>query len=146
MLSASAGLFMPVPQIKRRADSSPVRPGRSERDTGMSAETIESLEQQLRSLYEDKEHLENRFGCSSPEDIANMVGCLEAQLQDFYGRFGEIDDTSDTGTVLLLSKIKELSGALDDQFSRKSVSFSFENGNPCLRAEWSEELTQGADK
>ena len=109
----------------------------------MSQEMIDSLEKQVCSLYAEKDHLVSRFGTADAEEIADMVTSLEQQLQDFYSRFGGIDGDSDNATMLLLGQIKQLSSNLDDQYSRKSVQFTFENGQPVLRAEWTEENNQG---
>ncbi|MEL6739989.1 MAG: hypothetical protein AAFP26_04980 [Planctomycetota bacterium] len=109
----------------------------------MQNEALESLEQQLCSLYDDRAKLEERFGVSTPDDIAGMVSSLEAQLNDFYDRFGSYDGVGDTESMMMLSRIKELSGSLDPMYSRKSVHFSFENNRPTIRAEWTEEIQQG---
>ena len=110
----------------------------------MSADILESLEQQLHSLYEEREYLQGRFGVSSAEDVVNMVECLESQLHDFYSRFGSHETFNDTESAILLSRIRELSSALDPMYSRKSVQFFFENDKPVLRAEWTEHLHEGA--
>lgn len=109
----------------------------------MHNDAVESLEQQLCTLYEERAQLEERFGVSSPEDIANMVASLEGQLRDFYDRFGDFDGFGDTESVMMLSRIKELGSSLDPMYSHKSVQFTFENNRPVLRAEWSEEISQG---
>lgn len=98
---------------------------------------VQSLEEQLRSLYADREVLTDRFGASSAEEIIGMIESLEAQLRDFYGRFGHTG-TDDTETALILARIKELSSILDPMYSKKSVSFSIENDRPVLKAEWSQ--------
>lgn len=103
----------------------------------------ESLEQQLHSLYEEREFLQDRFGVSSAEEIVTMVECLENQLRDFYDRFGGQDGFGDTESALLLSRLKELSSSLDHMYSKKSVQFFVENSKPVLRAEWSETLNTG---
>jgi hypothetical protein len=111
----------------------------------MSVEELsESMEQQLLSLYEEREALQQRFGVSSAEDIVNMIECLEAQLHDFYSRFGGQETFGDTESAILLSRLKELSSALDPMYSSKSVQFYIENDKPVLRAEWSESLQEGA--
>lgn len=109
----------------------------------MHTEVAENLEHQLRSLYEEREFLQDRFGISSAEEIVNMVECLEAQLKDFYGRFGSTDSFGDAESAALLSRLKELSAALDPMYSKKSVQFFIENDKPVLRAEWSETINQG---
>jgi len=110
------------------------------------ASMIESLEQQLQALYRDRELLEERFGASSSEDIANMVESLEAQLRDFYDRFGAHAGFDDAESIMMLSRIKELSTTLDPMYSQKSVSFFIENDKPVLRAEWTEAIHQGDDQ
>lgn len=109
----------------------------------MSADVLESMEHQLRSLYEEREFLQSRFGVSSAEEIVNMVECLETQLKDFYARFGSHDGFGDAESAILLSRLRELSTSLDPMYSKKSVSFYFENEKPVLRAEWSESLDKG---
>jgi len=99
---------------------------------------IESMEQQLRSLYEERDQLEQRFGSSSPDDIAAMVESLEAQLRDFYERFGASPGFDTPEISQMLAKLKDLSGTLDGMYSCKKVSFYIENEQPVLRAEWSE--------
>ncbi|MEM7621591.1 MAG: hypothetical protein AAF235_00120 [Planctomycetota bacterium] len=110
------------------------------------ATMTESLEQQLRALYQERELLEERFGASSAEEIMSMVESLEAQLRDFYDRFGSHAGFDDAESVLMLSRIRELSTALDPMYSQKSVSFFIENDKPVLRAQWTEALHQGDDQ
>lgn len=112
----------------------------------MNTDVSENLELQLRSLYEEREFLQGRFGVSSAEEIVDMVECLESQLHDFYGRFGSHDGFGDAESTLLMAKLKELSSSLDPMYSRKSVQFFFENDKPVLRAEWTETLNQGDAK
>ncbi len=112
----------------------------------MHTDVAENMEQQLRSLYEEREYLQDRFGVSSTEEIVNMVECLEAQLRDFYSRFGSTDGFGDNESAALLSRLKELSSTLDQMYSKKSVQFFIENDRPTLRAEWSETITQGESK
>ena len=109
----------------------------------MNTETIDSLEIQLRSLYEEREFLNNKFGVSSAEDLVAMIDCLEAQLRDFYDRFGSMDGFDDAETALVLNRIKSLSGSLDPMFSCKKVDFRVEDNRPVLRAEWSHDLSNG---
>lgn len=106
-------------------------------------DTIESLEAQLQSLYRERELLNERFGVSSVDDIEAMVSNLEAQLKDFYHRFGNHDGFGDAESALMLSRLKELSSTLDTMYSQKRVQFFFENDKPVLRAEWTEALCQG---
>lgn len=112
----------------------------------MSSETMESLEQQLIALYEERESLNDRFGVSTTEDVIGMVECLEQQLCDFYNRFGSADGFDDAESAIVLSKIKDLSSTLDPMYSKKSVQFSFENDKPVLRAMWSEDLSEGENQ
>lgn len=112
----------------------------------MNAEVVESLEQQLRSLYEEREFLQSRFGVSSADELVGMVECLEHQLKDFYNRFGSVDGFGDTESAILLSRLRELSSTLDPMYGKKTVQFFFENDKPVLRAEWTEDLKQGEDQ
>ncbi|MDX2146563.1 MAG: hypothetical protein SFZ23_03490 [Planctomycetota bacterium] len=109
----------------------------------MSTDIAQSMEQQLRALYEDREYLQDRFGVSSAEEIVGMVECLESQLRDFYGRFGSHDGMGDAESAILLSRLKELSSSLDPLYSRKSVEFFFQNDKPVLRAQWIEDIQKG---
>lgn len=108
--------------------------------------TIQSLEQQLGTLYRERELLNERFGVSSAEEIAGMIENLEAQLRDFYSRFGSNPGFDDTETVAMLAKIKELSGTLDPMYSNKSVTFTIENDRPVLRAQWTEAAHHQGDR
>ncbi len=108
-------------------------------DTAM----IERLEGQLRALYQEREFLTDRFGVSSSEEIVQMVESLEAQLRDFYDRFGSHAGFDDAESTMMLARIKELSSQLDPMYSRKSVQFFIENDKPVLRAEWTEAIDQG---
>lgn len=107
---------------------------------------IESLEQQLRALYEEREFLNQRFGATSAEEIVSMVESLEAQLRDFYDRFGGHAGFDDAESTLMLARIRELSSSLDPMYSQKSVHFFIENDRPVLRAEWTEALSHGDDQ
>lgn len=104
---------------------------------------IESLENQLKALYQEREALEDRFGTSSAEGIAQMVESLESQLRDFYDRFGSNPGFDDAESIMMLARIKELSQTLDPMYSQKSVTFHIENDKPVLRAEWTEAIHQG---
>jgi hypothetical protein len=108
--------------------------------------TVDNMENQLRSLYQEREQLAERFGVSTPDEIIRMVENLEGQLRDFYNRFEGYAGFDDPESMMVLSKIKELSQALDPLYSRKSVHFSIENNKPVLRAEWTEALNQGDDE
>jgi hypothetical protein len=52
--------------------------------TNTDSTEIDSLEEQLRSLYEDRELLENELGVSDSAEIVAMVRSLESQLNDVY--------------------------------------------------------------
>ncbi|GAB4515004.1 MAG: hypothetical protein Tsb0013_19490 [Phycisphaerales bacterium] len=106
---------------------------------------IESLEQQLCALYQEREQLSSAIGANCADDVINMISSLEAQLHDFYNRFGSNPGFDDAETMQVLSKIKELSDTLDPLYSKKSVQFFIENDKPVLRAEWTEALNQGDD-
>lgn len=108
--------------------------------------TIDSLENQLKALYQEREFLTDRFGVSSADEIVQMVESLEAQLRDFYDRFGSHAGFDDAESTLMLARIKELSGQLDPMYSQKSVKFFIENDKPVLRAEWTEAIHQGDDQ
>jgi hypothetical protein len=101
---------------------------------------MESLEQQLCSMYEEREALADRFGVASAEEIAvDLIESLEAQLRDFYDRFGagakDSDDAESRRSCSVAHPGAEL-GVLDPMYSRKTVSFFIENDQPVLRAEW----------
>ncbi|MEN0019521.1 MAG: hypothetical protein AAF747_01405 [Planctomycetota bacterium] len=110
------------------------------------ATTMESLEQQLVALYSEREQLSNRFGASSADDIIAMVENLEAQLTDFYDRFGSHAGFDDAESIIMLSRIRELGETLDPMYSKKSVHFFIENDKPVLRAEWSESISNGDEQ
>ncbi len=111
-------------------------------DTAM----IQSLEEQLRALYHERECLSTRFGVSSADEIVQMVESLESQLRDFYDRYGAHAGFDDTESTMMLARIKELSEHLDPMYSHKSVRFCIENDKPVLRAEWTEAIQQGDDQ
>jgi hypothetical protein len=49
------------------------------------AETADSsLVDQLESLYEEKDRLNEELGVSDPEEIINMVHSLQEQLESLY--------------------------------------------------------------
>ena len=111
----------------------------------MTPGVVDSMEQQLRALYEEREFLESKFGVSSSEDIVNMVSNLEAQLHDFYNRFGHIEGFDDANTLVMLEQLEKLSKSLDPMYSCKSVEFFVENDKPVLRAVWNEHGPKGDD-
>jgi regulator of replication initiation timing len=105
--------------------------------------TIESLEQQLCALYQERDELAQHIGATTNEEIISMIQSLEAQLRDFYERFGSLANFEDAESAVMLSKIQELSNALDPMYSQKSVHFTIENDKPVLRAQWTEATHQG---
>ncbi len=109
----------------------------------MNQDTVDSMEAQLRVLYEEREFLADRFGVSSADEVAGMVESLEAQLRDFYDRFGGIDGMGDAETAVMIDQIKSLSTTLDQMYSKKTVEFSVVDDKPVLRAQWTESLENG---
>lgn len=97
--------------------------------------TVESMDMQLRSLYQDRERLQDRFGVSGVDDVITMVESLESQLRDFYDRYGGINDAGD-GNARLLGQLGQISQSLDPMFTARKVVFALEHGEPVLRAEW----------
>jgi hypothetical protein len=61
---------------------------------------LESMEAQLRSLYEDRELLERELGVSSPTVLIAMIRSMEAQLIDLYREKEEAcsSETSPSGS------------------------------------------------
>lgn len=112
----------------------------------MNAEVVESMDTQLRSLYEEREYLEDRFGVSSAEDLVGMVDSLEAQLKDFYDRFGAYDGFGDAESAVLLDRLRGLSSQLDPMYSQRTVEFFMDDDKPVLRAKWTEDLSTGDDQ
>lgn len=112
----------------------------------MNAEIVESMETQLRSLYEEREFLQDRFGVSSAEDLIGMVESLEGQLRDFYDRFGGYDGFGDAESAILLDRLRGLSFQLDPMYSERTVEFYMDDDKPVLRAKWTENLSAGDDK
>ncbi|MEO0629408.1 MAG: hypothetical protein AAFY46_01605 [Planctomycetota bacterium] len=107
---------------------------------------IQSLEEQLKALYHERECLTERFGISSADELVQMVESLESQLNDFYDRYGSFSTFGDAESAMMLARIKELSSQLDPMYSTKTVRFSIENDKPVLRAEWTEAIQQGDDQ
>ncbi|MEM7754686.1 MAG: hypothetical protein AAF297_03520 [Planctomycetota bacterium] len=106
-------------------------------------QTVDSMELQLRSLYEEREKLTNTIGCNDAEEIIGMVRNLEAQLVDLYQRHGHKLDEDGVDVQGLLRHVEELSGHLDDSYGEKSVVFTYENDRPVLRAVWNQSLSEG---
>lgn len=106
---------------------------------------LQSLEEQLKALYHERECLTDRFGVASADEIVQMVESLESQLHDFYDRFGSHGGFDDAESTMMLARIKDLSEQLDPMYSTKSVHFFLENDKPVLRAEWTEAIQQGDD-
>lgn len=109
----------------------------------MSQDTIDSLEAQLHALYQERELLNDRFGVSSTDEIIGMVDCLEAQLRDFYSRFGGIDGMSNAEAAVMVDQIRSLGGMLDDIYTHKSVEFTIVDDKPVLRAQWNDITSNG---
>lgn len=53
-------------------------------DVETATNIIASLEEQLQSLYAEKEQLDKALGISSADDIITMVRSLEEQLDSLY--------------------------------------------------------------
>lgn len=101
--------------------------------------TIQSLEQQLNTLYGERESLNERFGVSSFEEISSLIDSLESQLCDLYGRQPSSGGGGD-GLMNMLDQIDQISPRLDPSYSQKRVTVTLENSTPVLRAEWIENL------
>lgn len=106
---------------------------------------IDSLEQQLCALYQEREALAQTIGASSHDEVVSMVNSLASQLNHFYERFGSLDNSDDTDCAVLLSKINTISAALDPLYSHKSVQVSIEDARTLLRAEWTEAIEQRSE-
>ena len=103
--------------------------------------TIESLEQQLSTLYGERESLNERYGVSSFEEISRLIESLESQLCDLYGRQPNGSAGGGGGGLMdMLDQIDQISPRLDPSYSQKRVTITLENSTPVLRAEWIENL------
>ena len=100
--------------------------------------TVDSLEQQLRTMYAEKERFEDEFGVSDVEGVISMIRNLEAQLIDLYKTYGGRKSSDPAGAVQMLSTIEELSEHLDGQYSKKSIVFEVQDDKPVLRATWAQ--------
>ena len=96
----------------------------------MSQETVDSLEAQLRSLYEERDQLQQN---------------LESQLVDLYDRFGAMQNAS-PDVAQVLGQLNDLSNSLDGMFGEKSVVFEMQEDRPVLRAVWKQTLTEGDNR
>jgi len=105
--------------------------------------TIDSLELQLRSLYEEREKLNSTIGCSDADEILGTLRNLEAQLVDLDQRHGHKLSEDGVDVQGLLRHVEELSQHLDEQYGEKSVVFTYENDRPVLRAVWNQSLSEG---
>jgi len=106
-------------------------------------QTIDSMEIQLRSLYEEREKLNDTIGCAGAEEVIGMVRNLEAQLVDLYQRHGHKATEDGPDVQGLLRHVEELSSHLDETYAEKSVVFTYENERPVLRAVWNQSLSEG---
>lgn len=111
----------------------------------MSQETVDSLEAQLLSLYEERDNLQQRLGVSSQDEIVGMVKNLEGQLVDLYSRFGSMQNSTPE-VAQVVSQLNDLSNSLDGMFSEKSVVFEMQDDRPVLRAVWKQTLTEGDNR
>ncbi len=105
--------------------------------------TLESMEQQLSALYQERERIAEHFGVCDADAVIEMVQSLERQVCDFYDRFGSNAGLDDAETAQMLAKIRELSGQLEPLFPARRVEFFMDNDRPKLRAEWSHTTDQG---
>jgi 23S rRNA U2552 (ribose-2'-O)-methylase RlmE/FtsJ len=105
--------------------------------------TVESFEAQLEALYAEREMLASELGCCDAEGIIDMMQNLEAQLCDMYDRFGGVKQVDTSASMQLLSHVQDLSEQLDGLYSERSLTFTVENGEPVLKAIWTENLTEG---
>lgn len=101
---------------------------------------------QLEMLYQEREEMNNQIGCADANDVINMVRSLEAQLRDFYSRFGHLASSDDVELANLMVRINEVSTELDRQFSQKQITLSVENGQPTLRATWTSTNPEDGDR
>lgn len=105
--------------------------------------TLESLHQQLEALYAEREWLNEQLGTTDAETVVTMVMSLEAQLADFYNKFGGNVSQELTDIAPLLSQIEELSQRLDGSYSEKSVVFEIQDNKSVLKAVWTERTNDG---
>jgi len=96
------------------------------------------IQEQLETLYAEREWLAAETGCYDAEDVVNMIRNLEAQVCDFVGTYGNRTPVSDATVGQLLTYVQELSGQLDGMFSEKSVTFEMIDDKPVVRASWKE--------
>ena len=104
----------------------------------MDATSIENLEQQLHALYSERELLEAKIGCSSAEDICRLIGELKAQVISSQIQPAAATSTNTTinGTLGLIEQIEQISAALGEHYTDRSITLTIEDGKPVLRAVW----------
>lgn len=102
----------------------------------MDTATLESLESQLQTLYQDREALENQIGASSAEEVLGMIRNLESQLCDMYNTYGGRRSADSGPTVEMLKTIDELKDQLQDHYGRPTIIFEVIDDKPSLRATW----------
>lgn len=107
----------------------------------MNDATNGTIEEQLETLYAEREWLSQELGCCDAESIVDMVRNLEGQLVDLYKTYGSSGPVSSNATLQLLNHVQELSQHLDQLYSEKTVEFRIEDDRPIIRATWKE--TQG---
>lgn len=101
------------------------------------AQPANGIKEQLELLYADRERIYNALGISEPDDIIKMVRNLEAQLHDFYSRFGGQEESSTLGsTDDFLAQVDSLNGSLKGQFPNREVVLESQDGKPTIRAIW----------
>ncbi|MEM0982455.1 MAG: hypothetical protein AAGI17_00740 [Planctomycetota bacterium] len=110
----------------------------------MSADTtLESMEQQLRSIYEEREFLDQQIGTSTADGIIDMIRSLEAQLADMYNKHGHKTNDDAPDFQGMLKQVRELSSELDSEYSKRSIVLTVEHDKPVLKAVWEESAAQG---
>lgn len=111
----------------------------------MQEEAQGTIEDQLQTLYAEREWLAQEIGCCDAESVVDMIRNMECQLQDLYHTYGSVPPVSNQSTMQLLNTVQELSQHLDGLYSEKSVTFAIENDQPVIRATWKESQTQQGD-
>lgn len=108
----------------------------------MNDATQGTIEDQLETLYGEREWLAQELGCCDAESIVDMVRNLESQLVDLYKTYGSSAPVSSAATMQLLNHVQELSSQLDGMYSEKSVTFQIEDDKPVLKATWKQVTNQ----
>ncbi len=111
----------------------------------MQEEAQGTMEDQLQTVYAEKEWLAQEIGVCDAESIVDMVRNLEGQLHDLYKTYGSVPPVSNQATLQLLNTVQELSQHLDGMYSEKTVTFAIENEQPVIRATWKETHPQQGD-